>query len=230
MNLEVDPKKVGLRIRDIRKRLGLSMTAFAERIDQFETEKKTKSGTVSNWETGKNLPNNNRLKIIAELGEISVDKLLYGSKEEYTNNLVRQVFNEVRNSHSRYNLPEDKTNELIELAINKLVNAPIAKNIDYIESSYAQAMLFDVFNTYYENTVFSNENAINLVTYNMIELSDTLDDYFFDRTIEDDDSMTTKLKDGLSEELYNKLTEITDNAINTLNVLRNEYPQNQNLL
>lgn len=82
---KVNPKHVGYRIREIRKNtLGLSMAAFAKKIDD-----KSKSGTVSNWETGKNLPNNERLKIIAELGKISVDELLYGSESEQR---VREIY------------------------------------------------------------------------------------------------------------------------------------------
>lgn len=49
------------------------MDDFGKKIDD-----KVKSGTVSNWETGKNLPNNKRLVTIAKLGGISVDELLYG--------------------------------------------------------------------------------------------------------------------------------------------------------
>lgn len=49
------------------------MAKFGELIDD-----RVQSGTVSNWETGKNLPNNERLKIIASLGDISIDELLYG--------------------------------------------------------------------------------------------------------------------------------------------------------
>lgn len=48
---------IGNRIKRIRKRLGLTMEEFASKIDN-----KAKSGTVSNWETGKNLPNNARQK------------------------------------------------------------------------------------------------------------------------------------------------------------------------
>lgn len=70
-----DPKVVGYRIREIRKQLGLSMTAFAEKIDS-----KSRSGTISNWETGKNLPNNERLKKIAELGGTTVEYLLTGKE------------------------------------------------------------------------------------------------------------------------------------------------------
>jgi len=67
--------EIGNRIREIRKKLGLSMEEFANRIDG-----KAKSGTVSNWETGKNLPNNNRLKRIGELGNVSTLYLLEGKK------------------------------------------------------------------------------------------------------------------------------------------------------
>ena len=66
-----DPKSVGQRIRNIRQILGDSMEQFAKKIDD-----KAKSGTVSNWETGKNLPNSKRLKRIAELGNVTVDYLL----------------------------------------------------------------------------------------------------------------------------------------------------------
>ncbi|MEM5046471.1 helix-turn-helix transcriptional regulator [Enterococcus faecalis] len=70
-----DPKAVGLRIKEIRFKLGYSMAEFARHIDD-----KAKSGTVSNWETGKNLPNNKRLKRIAELGDVSLLYLLKGEK------------------------------------------------------------------------------------------------------------------------------------------------------
>ena len=69
----VNKKEVGERIRRIRLEMGYSMTEFAKAIDT-----KAKSGTVSNWETGKNLPNNERLSNIAFQGQMSVDELLHG--------------------------------------------------------------------------------------------------------------------------------------------------------
>lgn len=51
------------------------MTEFAQLIDA-----KAKSGTVSNWETGKNLPNNRRLKRISELGGVDLGKMIIDSK------------------------------------------------------------------------------------------------------------------------------------------------------
>ena len=64
---------IGERIKEIRLSLGLSMEKFAELIDST-----AKSGTVSNWETGKNLPNNERIKRIAEIGKVSIDYLNNG--------------------------------------------------------------------------------------------------------------------------------------------------------
>lgn len=58
------------KIRNIRLGLGLTMEEFAERIDD-----NSRSGTVANWETGKNAPNPKRLKRIAELAGISVEEL-----------------------------------------------------------------------------------------------------------------------------------------------------------
>lgn len=74
MEITPNPKEVGERIRKIRKQLGFSMSEFASRIDTI-----AKSGTVSNWETGKNLPNNERLKKIAELGNTTIEYLLSGN-------------------------------------------------------------------------------------------------------------------------------------------------------
>lgn len=108
MNIEIDPKIVGARIRDIRKRLGMSMSAFAERIDRDEELKKTKSGTVSNWETGKNLPNNERLKKIADLAGISVNELLYGSLENFRYSVINELFeaNFIHQRDMKINNPE----------------------------------------------------------------------------------------------------------------------------
>ncbi len=92
MKNSIDPEIVGSRIRIIRKGMGLSMSAFAERINRILNEKKIRSGTVSNWETGKNLPNKERLKAIAEVGGISVNELLYGSLENFRYSVINELF------------------------------------------------------------------------------------------------------------------------------------------
>lgn len=73
----IDKKALGRRIRAIRLRLGLTMEDFIERIDSKPG--RGRSGTVNNWETGKNAPNKKRLKKIADLGGVSVEYLINGS-------------------------------------------------------------------------------------------------------------------------------------------------------
>lgn len=84
----VSTHSVGWRIKRIREELGISMSDFALLIDD-----KAKSGTVANWETGKNLPNRKRLNKIAELGNITVNQLLNSNPlSDYpTNELIQEL-------------------------------------------------------------------------------------------------------------------------------------------
>lgn len=66
-----DKEKIGMRIAIIRRSLGLTGEEFAQLID-----KKASKSSVAAWESGRNLPNAQRLKIIAELGNITVEQLL----------------------------------------------------------------------------------------------------------------------------------------------------------
>ncbi|MBS0977089.1 helix-turn-helix transcriptional regulator [Levilactobacillus brevis] len=54
---------------------GMTMNEFGGLIDS-----NVKSGTVTNWESGKNAPNKKRLKRIADLCGVSVDFLLNGTQ------------------------------------------------------------------------------------------------------------------------------------------------------
>jgi len=82
---KIDPVVVGERIKRIRESMQLSMEEFASRIDS-----NAKSGTVNNWESGKNLPNKKRLNRIAELGGITVNELLYGDLKTYLYSILSQ--------------------------------------------------------------------------------------------------------------------------------------------
>lgn len=77
-------KRLGERIKKIRKEQGMSQLEFSKAIGA------TKSA-VSNWENGYNAPNNERLKIIAEIGNIKVMELLYGSVDDYVLSRLRDI-------------------------------------------------------------------------------------------------------------------------------------------
>lgn len=68
----------GKRIKKIRESLGLDQPAFGKLIGK-KTHKKAVSGSaVSRWENDDTIPSSQRLKTIADLGNVSVEYLLYG--------------------------------------------------------------------------------------------------------------------------------------------------------
>lgn len=66
----MDKVKIGRKIKLIRHQLGLSQEEFGKLIDCAD------KSLVSKWERALSMPNNARLKIIAELGNMDVTKLI----------------------------------------------------------------------------------------------------------------------------------------------------------
>lgn len=76
--MKTNPKEVGQRIKSIRINLKETTAKFAQRFDPPASD-----SLVSRWERGVNLPNNERLKEIAEFGDLSIPELLYGPSKDY---------------------------------------------------------------------------------------------------------------------------------------------------
>lgn len=77
---------MGQRIRAIRKAKGLSMEDFGKLFDPPASK-----GVVSNWENNYNKPNNERVKKISEIGNISVEELEHGRKKDYIRPFVIEL-------------------------------------------------------------------------------------------------------------------------------------------
>lgn len=80
LNNTLDNRSIGVRIRNIRLQLGLSMEEFGKKFDPIANK-----SLISKWEHGKSLPNTSRIQRIAELGNVSIDFLLYGNETILTN-------------------------------------------------------------------------------------------------------------------------------------------------
>ncbi|HES2605131.1 TPA: helix-turn-helix transcriptional regulator [Streptococcus pyogenes] len=104
--------QVGERIKQTRLSLGESMEQFGSRFN-------TSKGTVNNWEKGRNLPNKENLKKIADLGNKEVIELLYGNYED-------RIFDELRNAAWLYNFDDIDLHEL-----SKQVNDDIISRYGY---------------------------------------------------------------------------------------------------
>lgn len=74
--------KIGQRIKHIRSELGLNQKEFANKIDATVS-------ALSNWENGRNKPNDIMLNNISKIGNITVDELLHG--EGYTPERVEHM-------------------------------------------------------------------------------------------------------------------------------------------
>ncbi|MBB6452006.1 transcriptional regulator with XRE-family HTH domain [Salirhabdus euzebyi] len=74
--MEYDKRCVATRIKMIRKEKGLTLEEFGKIADGAG------KSNVSRWERGLALPSNKRLKIISELGGITVNALLFGIPKE----------------------------------------------------------------------------------------------------------------------------------------------------
>lgn len=71
----INNEHVGARIRAIRLARGLTMKEFGEMLS-------VRQSSVSYWENGRNIPNNQRIKAIVEMANISVQELLYGTQDK----------------------------------------------------------------------------------------------------------------------------------------------------
>lgn len=73
--MKVNKNQVGVRIQQIRRNKGMTLEEFGKLFDAGKSN-------VSKWEKGSSLPNNKRLKSIADLANITVDELLHGKEKE----------------------------------------------------------------------------------------------------------------------------------------------------
>lgn len=108
---EIDKEAVGRRIKAIRLDLGESGETFGKRFDPIANR-----GLVSGWETGRYLPNNERLKLIAEIGGYDVEELLYGTIEEY-------IATQIRKDSEGHRLSEEQYNRVFEAVLSALEGA-----------------------------------------------------------------------------------------------------------
>lgn len=75
----MNSRVLGTKIKAIRLSLGLNMEDFGKLFTPTAAK-----GTVSNWESGKYSPNNERIKKIAELGKITILELMGTTKFDWS--------------------------------------------------------------------------------------------------------------------------------------------------
>lgn len=114
---DINKLALGKRIKNIRVARKDTLETFAQAI-QVETNHtlKTTKSNVSKWEKGSNIPNDITLKAIADLGNSTVEYLLYGSLDEHAHNLLDNLESELNDDISI-------SNAVIPFIVNEVKNA-----------------------------------------------------------------------------------------------------------
>lgn len=117
----MNKQAIGNRIKEIRInnpiKKNATMEEFAEMVDSNKSN-------VSRWERGKNIPNEVTLRRIAELGNISVNELLYGPSRNYYFKTIKDNENELSKELNVKSISE-LFDDFYEDHINILTNAGI---------------------------------------------------------------------------------------------------------
>lgn len=137
---------IGSRIKRIRKNLGLSMEEFGKLFSP-----KASKGVVSNWENGYNKPNNERLKKIAELGNVSIDYLLHGRQDLAGNEMEVSELSYYSHKILKHTFQFDDNNEdtprfcviLVELTRNQKSYPTVVRSTLFIENNKLNAIYFE---------------------------------------------------------------------------------------
>lgn len=82
--MSVNKIDLGNRIRMIRQSLGKTMAEFGRLVD---ADKPASDSIVSRWERGISVPNSNRLKNIAKIGNVTTEYLINGKQDLLGNDL-----------------------------------------------------------------------------------------------------------------------------------------------
>jgi len=238
----MDKNEIGKRIRKIRTELGMTMEEFGKKIDDV------KSGVVSNWENGKQLPNKKRLKAIADLSDISVDSLLYGDLKERIEKIADDyIQNEIKlNNNNDIKVYYDKYrfNDLVIKVFIEIREKQLKLNTVYTDRD-----ILDVLKRFISNELsfekyqpYNNKNALFLTNDILKNTINEIDRYFsmslYDDTLIEHDKLKfedyndglyflpklhyskRRIKPDLTEKLYDQIIIEIENCIERINEIQ----------
>lgn len=204
--MDIDKRKLGNKIKNIRRSKGLTLEQFGNIFDASK-------GVISNWESGRNIPNNDRLKKIAELGDTSVSELLHETTPEF----IKATVDEIQDDEIK-NYGNQKYKLLYDPKQKKDITETILKNYRFDNLSdigvkrYVKQILDDLLSESEElrnYTPYSNEHAIEYSHDLLWEAIKKIDSYFKDDSISqeaiDGFLKNGQIKDELSPETYSQI-------------------------
>lgn len=107
--MEINKTGLGQRIQLIRKENGYTLEEFGKKFNPSADK-----SNVSRWEKEKAVPSPDRLKVIAEIGNLSVQELLYGDERNYINPLITNI------AANQYNIDIGNDSDMVNHIFNRL--------------------------------------------------------------------------------------------------------------
>lgn len=227
--MKVNNHEVGYRISSIRKDLGLNQEDFGKRISDAH------KSLVSKWEKGQSLPNNERLKKIAEIGGISVNELLYGDFESYCYGIFDTVNVDKGYNHNRFDFLIDPDKK----------RAFYAKVFEYVkEYRYDYENYDGIYNLYHkslanevEGSDLTNEGSFNYIINELGMLKHKLRRYYYTAAVLHDNSNAKPgervtiftgdtLREGADLELYKQQQKVIDTTKLEISKMKDKYEKN----
>lgn len=214
--MEINNKEVGFRIKSIRQKNGKTTKEFGSLIDGAS------DSLVSRWERGVNLPNTKRLKLIAELGNVSVNELLYGDRKAYIAQLVNVEFEkfleelkrfEVLDTPVLYDLYKDKGDEIKKRTIRELTDPA---SLSY-KTSYDD--LPTLIYNHFKAMISNHANNDTMLLLKLSEISSEMKDYLENSYGKSQANNEILPNPHLNQEYYKILSEKLNDLIATIDEL-----------
>lgn len=214
--MDIDKKQVGFRIKSIRRAKGMTMREFGKIIDNAA------QSLVTRWENGTSLPNNERLKIIANFGDTTVDELLYGNLKEYITYLVNVEFDkfleelksfEVLDTPVLYDLYKDKGDEIMKRTIRELTDPT---SLTY-KASYDD--LPELIHNHFKAMISHHANNDTMLLLKLSEISSEMKDYLENSYGKSQTNNEILPNPHLNQEYYQIISEKLNDLIATIDEL-----------
>ena len=198
---------LGKRIKHIRVSLNMDQKTFSEKIGSTVS-------ALSNWENGRNKPNDIMLNAIANSANISVDELLSPSLEDSIKQYLEEIQTfEIRQGDQKYKILYDPREKA------KLYSYLLKQNYSSLSIQYGvRYYVKELIERYLDRKIelegyipYSNENACSYTDYLIREIDKKLTDYFKIDEVNPKDIgdylRDDQIKTELSPILYHKLRE-----------------------
>ncbi|MEQ3460731.1 helix-turn-helix domain-containing protein [Enterococcus cecorum] len=135
-------KDVSKRIKYIRKKLDMTMEQFGYHLGN------SPKSTIATWESGRNIPSQKKLTLIADIGETTIDWIKWGTLEEYITSYL------IDSGYELYIKDFPDTSHIIFEDIQEKYSETFSLDKDY---ELLNPIIKNIFTKYYLDKVKSNE-------------------------------------------------------------------------